>query len=316
MSDSESRSVANPLGPGGPEWRITAGGYEPVITAVGAYLRTLTFNGRDLVVPFDADQLRPFYRGATIAPWPNRIRDGRYTFDGTTYQVPINEVERNTALHGLVHWVRWDLVEASESRLVLGHSLVPQDGYPFALRLVAEFTVTPAGFGAVLRTTNTGTSDAPYACCPHPYLVAGPGPLDSWYLSLPTRTRLEVDDRLLPTVRRAVSEVDCDFTEPARIGSRAIDHAFTDVDRDSHGRAAVRVWSDETASSGVELSWGPWGTWLQIHTADRPEPEHHRAGLAVEPMGCAPDGFNAPEGAPRLPAGETAVAEWTIAALG
>jgi len=65
-----------------PEWRISSQGYAAVITAVGASLRELQFRGRDLVVPFDAGAVRPLYRGAVIAPWPNRIADGRYDFDG------------------------------------------------------------------------------------------------------------------------------------------------------------------------------------------------------------------------------------------
>ena len=55
-----------------PEWQLLSGDYRAVISAVGATVRELTYRGRDLVVPFDAAQVRPFYRGALIAPWPNR----------------------------------------------------------------------------------------------------------------------------------------------------------------------------------------------------------------------------------------------------
>ena len=51
---------------------IRAGEYEAVIASVGATLRSLTYAGRDLVVPFGADEVRPAHRGATLAPWPNR----------------------------------------------------------------------------------------------------------------------------------------------------------------------------------------------------------------------------------------------------
>jgi len=297
-----------------PAWPLTSGGYRAVISAVGATVRELTYRGRDLVVPFDAAQVRPFYRGALIAPWPNRIADGRYTFDGKEFQVPINEVDRGHALHGLVHWNRWDVVDALPDRVVLRTAVVPQDGYPFAIDLLAEYLVDPRGLTGRLTATNIGPSPAPYGCCPHPYLVAGTSPLDDWQLTVPAATRLEVDERLVPVGTRPVDLVDCDFRTPSVIGAREIDHAFTDLVASDDGSVVVQV-LDRADGTGVELSFGTWAPWLQIHTADRPEPENNRVGLAVEPMNCPPDAFNAPDGPPILESGATHVAQWTISAI-
>ena len=76
------------------EYEIRAGDYTAVITARGAALRQLLHRGRDLVVPFPAGGPIPDYRGIIAAPWPNRIADGRYSFDGVRYEVPVNEPER------------------------------------------------------------------------------------------------------------------------------------------------------------------------------------------------------------------------------
>ena len=65
-----------PHTPSGIQHALRAGDYEAVIASVGASLRSLTYDGRDLVVPFEADEVRPAYRGATLAPWPNRVVDG------------------------------------------------------------------------------------------------------------------------------------------------------------------------------------------------------------------------------------------------
>ena len=64
----------------------------------------------------------------------------------------------------------------------------------------------------------------------------------------------------------------------------------------------------------MQLSWGDWAPWVQVHTADRPDPADHRVGLAVEPMNCPPDAFNSAD-VPVLAAGAEHVAEWTISAL-
>ncbi len=295
------------------EWRLISGGYEATVMAIGATVRTLTFHGRDLVVPFGAAELRPFYRGALIAPWPNRIADGRYSLGGQQFQLPLNEVDRGHALHGLAHWIRWEAVLVQADLLLLEHELVPQDGYPFAVRLRVEYRVGPAGLTTRLTAKNVGSSPAPYGCCPHPYLVAGSGELNSWQLELPAARRLEVDERLLPLKLAAVDSVDCDFRAPATIGEREIDHAFTDL-APVEGRTTVSV-RDLDKGTGVSLSWGPWAGWVQIHTADRPESEYNRVGLAVEPMNCPPDAFNSDIDAVLLPAGATHQAEWTISAL-
>ena len=45
--------------------------------------------------------------GQILAPWPNRIRDGRYTFDGEPIPAVLTEPARHNAIHGLVNWARW-----------------------------------------------------------------------------------------------------------------------------------------------------------------------------------------------------------------
>jgi aldose 1-epimerase len=60
----------------GRPFELSAGGYRATIASVCASLRELPWQGRHLVVPFDADEVRPDYRGAVLAPWPNRVADG------------------------------------------------------------------------------------------------------------------------------------------------------------------------------------------------------------------------------------------------
>jgi aldose 1-epimerase len=299
------------------EHTLRGHGYEAVISPIGASLRSLTYQGRDLVVPFAAGQVRPLYRGAICAPWPNRIADGRYRCNDIEFQLPLNETDKGHALHGLVQWIRWTTAETAADAVELEHDLVPQDGYPFPLKLRARFSLEPDGLHTELTATNPGATAVPYGCCPHPYLLAGPSPLDDWELTIPAGQRLEVDDRLLPAGLSPVGDVDNDFRSPAVIGAREIDHAFTDLTRTGNGNgndAEVRVY-DRTNDTGVRLSWGEWAPWLQIHTADRPEPQYHRAGLAVEPMSCPPDAFNAPSGPPLIAPAATHHAQWVIGAL-
>ena len=66
--------------PTGRQLTLQHGAYAAVVTELGASLRQLTWRDRPLVVGFGQDELPIGYQGAVLAPWPNRIADGRYTF--------------------------------------------------------------------------------------------------------------------------------------------------------------------------------------------------------------------------------------------
>ncbi|MEZ2388832.1 aldose 1-epimerase family protein [bacterium RCC_150] len=296
------------------EYEIRSGDYRAVITERGAALRQLRHRGRDLVVPFPAGASIPDYRGIIAAPWPNRIRDGRYRFDGIDYQLPVNESDRRCALHGLVFDVDWTLAARDDCSVSLSHSIEATAGYPFTLSLTATYRVDDAGLCSSVTAINTSENPAPYGVCPHPYLLAGPSPLDEWILEFPASRYLEVSpDRLLPTGLRGVDGHDFDFRAPRRIGTTEIDHAFTGITYDDSGQARLTV--RDPGGSGVGMEWDRSCNWLQIHTADKPAPAPNRLGLAVEPMTCPPDAFNSREDLVVLAPGEPHEASWSIFAL-
>ncbi|TLM83050.1 aldose 1-epimerase family protein [Pseudarthrobacter sp. NamE5] len=298
------------------EYRIEGGGYTAVVLGFGATVRELTYQGRPLVVGFGSDEEMPNFRGAFVAPWPNRIADGRYTFDGANYQLAINEPDRGAALHGLVFDVPWTLVEHTGSTLTLACTIEPTEGYPFKLYLQARFSLDGQGFRTDVAACNVGARRAPYGVCPHPYLVGGPSPLEEWALELPASTVLTVTpDRLLPVAKESVAGTPFDFRSARTIGDVQIDHAFTDLAWDREGHAMVRV-IDPALGTGTAMVWDASCPWVQIHTADLPrQPERTRLGLAVEPMSCPPEAFNTGEDLVVLEPGESHSTGWTIAAL-
>ena len=129
------------------------------------------------------------------------------------------------------------------------------------------------------------------------------------------------DDRLSPIDLEPVGQDDparFDFRAARRIGAVEIDHAFTQLARDDDGFATVRV--TDATGSGVEMTWDAACPWVQIHTADKPEPAQSRLGLAVEPMTCAPDAFNADRypydaGLLVIEPGQSVTAGWRITAI-
>lgn len=295
------------------EHSLASGPYTAIVTARGGALRELRFRGRDLVLGFGPDGRIPDYRGVICAPWPNRLKDGKYTYRGKAYEAVINEPERGSALHGLATDKIWDVRQAAGDSVGLTCKMTAGPQYPSDLEVSVTYLLAPDGLRCTVTAVNSGSATAPYGVCPHPYLVAGPGKLDGWTLELPARQFLEVTpDRLLPVGMKGVDQHDFDFRSRRPLGALKIDHAFTGIARDREGLARVRV--HDPAGTGVELEWGAEWPWVQIHTADKPVgPE--RLGLAVEPMTCPPDAFNSGTDLLHLAAGESHSASWTIRAL-
>lgn len=275
-------SQHQPTPPTGSQYELSAHGYRAVVTEQGATLRLLSHDGEDLVRPFPADASPQGCQGQLLVPWPNRIRDGHYVFDGRDQQLPLTEVERRNAIHGLANWVPWSLVERSEDAVHQRVQILAQPGWPGPLEVEATHRLGPDGLEVTITATNIGDGPLPFGCAAHPYLVCGDGPVDRWQVSSPFREVLEVDDRMLPVSLGPLTE-DTDLAGAA-IGDRHLDTGFTGVEpnrRDggwqvvvSHGEHRRVLWGDTTM------------TWCQLFTPPQ------RDSLAVEPMTCGPDAFN------------------------
>ncbi len=279
--------------PSGEQFEISGGGYAAVVTESGAALRLLTHEGRDLVDGFGTDEMSTGGRGQLLMPWPNRIRDGAYSFDGRHHQLALSEPKRHNASHGLARWAAWTLEEHTANSVSLQYRLMAQTGYPWLLDLHVLYDVSAEGLTVTQTATNMSSAPAPYACGAHPYLTVGNGPVDTWELTLPAATRSLTDDRLLPTGREDVERTAYDFREPRAVGDVELNHTFTDLDRDEEGSATVRL-RDPATGRGVELWVDERVPWVLLYTADD-VPETARRSMAVEPMTANTDAFHSGE---------------------
>jgi len=305
------------VAPSGEQYEITGGGYRAVVTEEGAGLRVLEHEGRPLVLGFGEDEMPNAGRGQLLAPWPNRIRDGRYSFAERDLQLPLSEPARGNASHGLVRWTSWTLEERTEHSVSQVYRLMAQAGYPWTLDLHVLHDLSADGLTVTVTATNLAESAAPYALGSHPYLTTGTGPVDGWELTLPAATRLEVDERMIPTGRADVRDTDLDFRMARPIRSTTLDTAFTDLGRDAEGRVEV-VLRDPRRDEGVALWMDGRHSWVQLYTGDD-LPAQVRESLAVEPMTAPPNAFASGEDLVVLgPAGsgtEEHSASWGIRAL-
>jgi aldose 1-epimerase len=271
--------------PAGLDIALEHGRQRLAVSEVGAGLLSWTIGDRELLASFAPGTPDAAFSGKVLAPWPNRVRDARYRFDGVDHRLEVSEPERRTALHGLVLWSRWSGRRSDPRRATLSYDLAPQTGYPFSLRLAVDYELESDGVALTLRATNVGSRRAPFGAGLHPYLAT---PSDDVTLELPARMRIPVDDRQLPAGPPiAVQGTDQDFRRARPLTRVSLDRCFGDLVRDPAGVARVRlatrlgtralaVWMDESFQ------------FIQVYTVP--------GAIAIEPMTCAPDAFNSGDG--------------------
>jgi len=298
--------------PSGEQYEIAAGDYRAVAVEVGGGLRELSYAGRQLVDGYAADALADGGRGQVLAPWPNRLRDGRWTWQGRQLQLPLSEPSNGNAIHGLVRWAGWSPVERAADRVVLIHRLQPQPGYPFPLDLRITHAVDEVtGLTVQLTTTNPDEQAAPVALGMHPYLAApGGGFVDRCTIRVPARTRVLVDDRGIPEGAQAVDGTPYDLGLPRRIGDLVLDLAYTDLVPDDDGR--VRVVLTGSDGSSTELWSDATAKWLQVFTGDTLAPDRRRRGVAVEPMTAPANALSSGSGLSILEPGQSLTLSWGV----
>ena len=98
--------------PSGEQIEITSGDQRAVVVEVGGGLRAYTIGGRDVLDGYGLEEQSLSGRGQVLIPWPNRLQDGSYEFDGRRHQLPLTEPELSNAIHGLVRWAGWRVGDA------------------------------------------------------------------------------------------------------------------------------------------------------------------------------------------------------------
>jgi aldose 1-epimerase len=274
----------------GDQWVIGHGDDRAVVTEIGATLRSFTVGDRSLIDGFASDEWSQGGRGQVLAPWPNRLGDGCYTFEGITAQAALDEPSAGNAIHGLVRWVPWRMVARAQNQVTMEYELRPSPGYPFTLRLSVEYRIGREGLVVSTTAENAGAADLPFGLGFHPYLTLGDGSVDSWRLTVPASSRLISDERGLPVRKGPVGGTEFDFSRGRVVGVTRLDTAYCDLRRDADGRVRIELDLPD-GGHGITLWADERFKYVMAFTGDTLAPEERRTAIALEPMSCPPDAF-------------------------
>jgi len=297
--------------PSGRQFELSRGEQRAVVVEVGGGIREYSVAGRDVLEPYPLQQMCDGAHGMPLIPWPNRLAEGRYSFAGSEHQLPLDEPEKENAIHGLLRWRAWNELDHAGDRVTVGCRLAAMPGYPFAVDVSIAYQLGEEGLTVTTSAHNIGATECPFGVGQHPYLSPGKGPIDDCTLQLDAATRLVNDERhQIPVGREAVAGTAYDFRTPRAIGEQQIDDAFTDLGRDDAGIARARLQCPDGAS--VELWVDEHYPFLEIYSGDTLAPARRRTGLGVEPMTCAPNAFRSGDGLLRLAPEQSLSLRWGV----
>jgi aldose 1-epimerase len=288
------------------EVELTAGLARLVVDLRGGGLRRLTVGDWEALDGYPAGEVPQGARGAVLVPWPNRLRDGVWTWHGRELQLDVPSPGRPHALHGLIRYQPWTVLSGGEAAVSVGTVVEPHPGYPFRLAVAVDYALTAERLSVTLRVRNAGGQEAPFGAGFHPYLSVGAtedGGIGDADLHLPARTALELDGGL-PTGGTASFD-----GAAGSIGDRALDDALTDLVRDDDGWARARL---RGAAGALEVAVdGAW-PWLQVYSGDQLPAGQYRRSLAIEPMTCPPNALADGVDLLLLPPGGEWSGSWTL----
>jgi len=298
----------------GRQIEIRHGLQRAVVVELGGGLREYDVDGQPILDGYPVDAMCDGGRGLPLLPWPNRLADGEYTFEGQALRLPIDDVVRRNAMHGLTRSANWTVAEQAPDRVRLALVVYPRAGYPFTLELSIEYALAATGLSVTTTARNAGPRALPFGAGQHPYLTVGTELVDAAILTLPAHARLELDaERQLPTGTSFAVDGSAgyDFRRPRPIGSLSLDDCFTDLDRDAEGLAQVSL-SDPRTGRAVSMWMDARYRYVQVFSGDTLPAARRRRGLAVEPMTCPPNAFRTGTDLIVLQPGEVCSLAWGL----
>lgn len=272
------------------------------IPARGGCLISLRVEDHELLDAYQTPEeveANSWSKSGLLYPFPNRLRDGAYEWEGKRYQFPLNDGPFNNALHG---FGMERPLSVSESHLSENQAVIRMTGqyggelpyYPWPFQVELSYHLyAPDQFWVEIALENTGQKTIPMGMGWHPYFQLA-DQASTCDLCLPTIQRVNVDDRLTPTGKREQYD---EFTYKRAIDDTILDNCF--ALEDDHLEVSAKL----TGTKGTIRYWQETGprkfNYLQVFMPP------YGTSIALEPMTCNIDAFNNGDGLAHLAPGES-----------
>lgn len=289
---------------------IGSGDWRAELDREAAALKRLWWRGAEIVC-IPEPEANFSFAGSTLAPWANRLRDGRWSLDGAEFQAAVNDRGTGTALHGLVVHTDFAVTTETDQVAAFGHLFGTDAAYPFALELAVRYSVDAGGLTVELAAKNRDRRGLPVVLGSHPYFRLD---ADS-ALQVSAATIMVNDAHQLPVGREPLAARGLQTGEPMRVADLQLDDCLTDFSVATDGQIRTRLSRPELGCT-IELWQEPRLAYLMAFTR-----RYAQAGveypltLALEPQSGPADAFRTGESLIWLEPAESISLSWGIAAV-
>jgi aldose 1-epimerase len=248
------------------------------------------------VAPDFGDNPVPTRSGTPILfPFPNRIRDGRFSWDGKEYQLPRLDSTKQNAIHGFAVRAPWRVTGQGADRNgahVTGEFRLAQDApqyrdlWPADCQLSVTVRLSGWTLALDLTVSNPDARPLPWGLGLHPYFLVPPDAPEAW-LEVPARAAWELTDSL-PTGKR-LSPPPHDLGRARLVSELTLDDLYTDLYDETlpeHGLHLRGRFGHGPGRGFLELWASPFFRELLAFTPP------HRRSVCLEPYTCATDAVN------------------------
>ncbi|MFC2069465.1 aldose 1-epimerase [Chloroflexota bacterium] len=244
-----------------------------------------TYNVLDSAKTYTELMSDKMFKGSKLLPFPNRIKYGRYNFEGRAYQLPVNFGRH--AIHGFMYNKTLQVTKQrgniNQATLELSYQYggtVP--GYPFKFKASLIYSlIKDFGFQYTTVITNVGSSSMPVGDGWHPYFKTY-GKVDNLHIRLPSNRSIKINNQMIPTGELVLEDYPASFM----IDSRQFDTGF--ALHETEGKAITEI-IDPNLDLKINI-WQETGkmkyNFLQVFIPSS------RVSIAIEPMTCAANAFN------------------------
>ena len=234
-------------------------------------------------------------RNGLLFPFANRLKDNRYTWDGTSYEVPKQTDRDPEVIHGFVRLNDWeflgaDLDDPQTAAVSFGYKIRQgeYDWYPFSLDVTVRYELTEDELNVEFGYTNVGDTDAPAGFGWHPYFrVPGHDTFDGLRLRVPARAHILTDEKLIPLDGDAAYEAREEDLVHETLAGVNYDDSWDRLVADADG--VIRTTLTEPATGDGIAVWQERGTVLVYTGGSFPV---SRGSVAIEPIESTTNAFN------------------------
>ena len=261
----------------------------------GASIDELVFNNIKVITNLKPLDHKKTYPSSILFPFANRIKDGKYAYEGQNYNLDCNEKEANNALHGLVYDKTFTVEEKKqfddEVEIKLFYEeLNPPIGYPFKFRIVLIYKLSNEFLSLKIKVINLDDKKLPFTVGWHPYFNSVD--LESSEIQFSCAKKIKCNKNNI-----SVGSERFDSKMPLSLRKRTFDDAFI------LEHPEVKFFTPEY---DLVLNSSEKESFLQLYT-----PTINNA-IAIEPMTGVSDSFNNKIGLKELSPGQCYGIEWQV----